>query len=126
MTTNTRYNGIKTETLIKWIQETRIKAMDPKWKKKIGTSAYLRTLREINWMGAALIKRLNDMDRMNPKFFPVGTYVVYENTNYPVPPKNGQVVEHLADTCIVKFEGETYPVQVHPCYLSIAFIKPQY
>lgn len=115
--------NLSTSYMIRSIQEATIRISKLPDDKK---SAFIQNnLYELRSMRAAVIERLQNMDRTKSDFFPVGCMVEYQ---YPAPGEPVKFATVLSrygeDHLIIKLEGtESPPIKVEAVHLIIRFLR---
>jgi len=124
-----KFDGVPINTLIKCIQETAIKYLDPKQKRKLrSTKSAIKQMSEMSVMQQSLQARLKKLDRKTCSFFPIGSLVQYNSVVevFKVVTLQGKVVGHDVPQNLVHVIFDTEPdktIAVHPTKLKLLFIK---
>lgn len=121
--------SFSTPFLIRNVQEMHVKYEQAVKEKKERTKKVKDAKEMLQSLRFILQGRLKQMNRYDPKFFPIGSYVEYNNTvNEKIGPikKLGKVVDHHGSFVQVQFEGEIYQVKVDPANLTLLFIRNKY
>jgi len=130
-----KYDSIELVPLIKRIQEAHIRLQKPETKKKLTTTGYSKSVKELNEMRVSATNRLKQMDRSKPEFFAVGLHVDYRPY---VPPSadewetstqtiKGAMVVGLDDRySYITLDGEGITVKVDPNTLTIRHLRHHY
>lgn len=120
-----KYDQIKLNQLIPWIQSTYLELTHLKSQKR-SLSTFNRRVVDLNEMRTSAIERLQKTDRSSVDFFPVKSLVEYVHPNYSQKQKFGIVVDHADGYCLCQFTGEDFQVKVHPEHLKLRFIRSHY
>lgn len=129
MYTKEHFEYMKTPSIIRHVQEMHVELERAKKEKRDKLKRYKDAKQIISTLRSILCERLSKMSRYDPKFFPIGSHVEYNNLiNEEIGSikKLGKVVDHQGGFVQVQFEGETYQVKVDPAHLTLLFIRNKY
>lgn len=130
-----KYDGLKTDSLIRYVQDEIRKYKDPKIKKKARTKATIKKMEELRNIQYELGNRLKNMNRLDPKFFPVNCWVSFTKSEaFKVYSDEGLVVGHDEGTgnVLVKLNndpevgGVKRAVAIQPRYLKLLHLREYY
>lgn len=122
-----KYSVIPLNSLIRTVQETSVKMLDPEFKKETGSTKMMRMVKDIREMQMSCQARLVKMDRNDPKFFPLDSYIDYRDPNLPMKEIQGRVIGYSDDgKVIIDILKYPDPIAVWPQYLKLKFIKINY
>lgn len=117
-----KYRVIGIPALIKAVQDLSIKIEYKDAKKQISPGPYKRMKNDLFDMRNSLIRRLPHEDRLDPRFFPVGSHVTFSRTR-----KNGRVIDYEKDGFVlIQQEGDIFYTRAEPVDLSLRFIRQVY
>lgn len=130
MATFNKYDGVRTDVMIRCVQDEVRKSKDPKTRKKTRTQSTIKKMQELREMQYQIQLRLKNMNRLDPLFFPKDCYVEFNKyENLKVYHDEGQVIGHEDGYVIVQFDndkevgGTKVPVKVEPRYLKLLYIR---
>lgn len=129
MYTKEHFEYMKTPSIIRHVQEMHVKLEKAKKEKRDKIKGFREMRDMVSVLRLILYERLSKMSRYDPKFFPVGSHVEYNNLiNEEIGSikKLGKVVDHQGGFVQVQFEGEMYQVKVDPAHLTLLFIRNKY
>lgn len=125
-----QYNAFTIAHLIKQVQSEYLTLTDPGQKKKISNTrlmSRLSTLRELQYH---LTDRLKMLDRKLCTFFPVGSYVEYNDFKNMKTIKERAIVEahdEKENLVLVKFDKKPDEiVYISPLKIKLLYIKEYY
>lgn len=126
--TKEQLDYLKTPSLVKYVQEMHLELETAIKEKRDKVKRYKEMKQMINSLRYILIDRLRQMNRYDPIFFPIKSYVEYQN-NGPdgnIIVKTGKVVGHEGGFVWVQFKDEEHQTKVDPACLSLLFIRNKY
>lgn len=119
-----QYEQINLPYLIKQIQKATIKLLDPKVKKEMSQTLYKKQMSELRNMRWSVQKRLKQLDRKKPEFFPLGSIVEHHHPKMNTV-RNAVVEDHEGEYCIIRQEGDVYQIKVEPTCLTLKHLRTQ-
>lgn len=122
--TNDKYTGIRTEALIIAVQNN-IRDIKNKKKKLTKTKAMIDFAQGLREMQYELSQRLKMLNRFDPKFFPIGSYVDYVTSNhkFEVFKSLAVVTGHTQDHVIIKEEDNNFHLEVEPQKIKLKYLR---
>lgn len=121
-----KYNGFNWLTLLKSVQDTSIKLIDPEYRKSITPTRMSRLVNDLRDMQGSLMLRLKQMDRNKKEFFPIGAHIEYRDPNLPMNWEPGQVVGYQEEMVTIWYEKKKIHIATWPQYLRLRFIRINY
>lgn len=130
----TKYENIPTEGLIKAIQRSALQIPLLKGTKN-GSNKIADLEKSLYELRQEVIPRLRRLDRSDCSFFPIGSYVIYQQYQPPQAPDDwsyrqtfpayhGVVQKHTAEGKVhVQFEGLDYLAECEPVDLKLKYIR---
>lgn len=125
-----KYDALKTETLLRVVQE-QVRQLKDKKRKPKKTKAFIEAMKEHREMQYTLIKRFKEMDRKQAIFFPLNSWIEYRNVQdiFKVINEIGQVTGHNLEENKVLIKLEKDPnviIKVDPIKLKLLYIREYY
>lgn len=126
--TKEQLDYLKTPSLVKYVQEMHLELETAIKEKRDKVKRYKEMKQMINSLRYILIDRLRQMNRYDPIFFPIKSYVEYQNygPDGNIIVKTGKVVGHEGGFVWVQFKNEEHQTKVDPACLSLLFIRNKY
>ena len=122
-----KFDQIKLDALIKFIQDESEKLLLPANKKKFSSTSLTRKMRDIRDMKQSCMARLRKKDRLRPDYFPIGSLVEYTAPyGSQKGPVNGVVKMHDGWGVQIQLEGQDYLIKVDPANLILRHIRIRY
>lgn len=119
MYTKNKFESLKTNQLLKYVQQETVSLSDTKIKKKSRTKVIIKRTEDLMMAREELVGRLSKMDRNSTDFFPVSSMIEYSGTK-------GVVLNNDDGQIYIKLEGEDFLLKVDPSKIKLINIRSIY